>query len=82
MLEGSLLGKQEQVVVLEWLIQTLHYTGNPGQSSVTAYRCHVDGGGGFIHDKDAALADESSGQTEELPLADAEVLTPLRYHGI
>lgn len=46
------------------------------------YRCHVDGRRGFIHDEDAALPDEGSGQTEELPLADAEVLSSFCHHSI
>lgn len=46
------------------------------------YRGHVDGSRGFIHDEDAALPDERSGQTEELPLTDAEVLSTFCHHSI
>lgn len=46
------------------------------------YRGHVYGGRGFIHDEDAALPDERSGQAEELPLANAEVLSTFRHHSI
>lgn len=46
------------------------------------YRCHVDGGRGLIHDEDAALPHKRSGETEELPLTLAEVLSSLRHRGV
>lgn len=46
------------------------------------HRGHVYGRRGFVHDEDAALPHKRSGQTEELPLADAEVLPAFRHHGI
>lgn len=46
------------------------------------HRGHVDGRRGLVHDEDAALSDERPGQTEQLPLADAEVLPALRHHGV
>lgn len=45
-------------------------------------RRHVDGRRGFIHDEDAALPDEGSGQTEELPLPDAEVFPSFCHNGV
>lgn len=45
-------------------------------------RSHVDGGRRLVHDEDAALPHEGSGQTEELPLALAEVLAALRHDGV
>jgi len=46
------------------------------------HRCHVDGGRGLVHDEDAALPHEGPGQTEELPLAEAEVLSSFGDHGV
>lgn len=43
---------------------------------------HVDRCCGFIHDEDAALPHEGSGETEELPLALTEVLSSLRHCGV
>lgn len=46
------------------------------------HRGHVYGRRGFVHDEDAALSDKRSGQTEELPLTDAEVLSAFRHDRI
>lgn len=48
----------------------------------STHRGHVYRRSGFIHDEDAALPHKSSGQTEELPLTDTEVLPTLGHHRI
>ena len=47
-----------------------------------AHRFQVDGCGGLVHDQDASLPQEGTGQAEELPLTNAEILPSLCHHGI
>ena len=46
------------------------------------YRLQIDGSCGLVHDEDAGLAQEGTSQTEQLPLAHAEILTALRHERI
>lgn len=45
-------------------------------------RGHVYRRSGFVHDEDAALPDEGSGQTEQLSLTLAEVFSSFRHYSI
>lgn len=55
---------------------------DPYLANCCTHRGHVNGCCGFVHDEDAAFADKSSGQTEELPLPHTEVLPSFCDHGI
>ena len=72
------------MIWFDFLKNTLNYSFYSAKQYflVISYRLQVDGGRGFVHDEDTGLAQEGTGQTEQLALANAEILSTLSHKEI